>query len=54
MYKLFMEIYNPTDSFAGKRLSVQGFAVYNRTVFILYHTGICWEKGIKNTPMACV
>lgn len=48
MYKLFMEIHNPTDSFVGKKLCVQGFAVYNHTAFILHHTGICAAYDLQS------
>lgn len=41
MYKLFMEFDNPTEEFTGKKESVQGFAIYEGTGFVLYHTGVC-------------
>lgn len=41
MYKLFMEFYNPTEEFIGKKQSVQGFAIHESTGFVLYHTGLC-------------
>ena len=41
MYKLFMDFENPTEEFIGKRQAVQGFAIYEGTGFVLYHTGVC-------------
>ena len=41
MYKLFMEFENPTEEFAGKQQSVQGFATYGNFGGVLFHTGIC-------------
>lgn len=45
MYKLFMEFDNPTETFAGKKQSVQGFAIHENMGFVLYHTGVC---GVYN------
>lgn len=41
MYKLFMEFENPTEEYLGIKRSVQGFAIYESTGFVLYHTGLC-------------
>ena len=41
MYKLFMDFENPTEEFIGKMQAVQGFAIYEGTGFVLYHTGVC-------------
>jgi len=41
MYKLFMDFENPTEKFVGKKQTVQGFAIYESTGFVLYHTGVC-------------
>lgn len=36
-----MDFENPTEEFIGKRQAVQGFAIYEGTGFVLYHTGVC-------------
>lgn len=37
----FMDFDNPTEAFAGKRTSVQGFSVWQDFGVILFHSGIC-------------